>query len=302
MSTNDKVKKASKITTISSAIVLAAFIACAGFTAFSVNNITAVVEDNIIANKNGVPTAWSNLEQLDSLESETSAIVSNGYVEYTTSLKNSDPHQIFNLTHISSFISEANNVGFVPLTEESLEYTYDPSAADSWIPVSISSPDSDETGFKLDSTIYLGGANSSTDTVYFRYNVSPSEEGSVSDKISFVTETDLGDANITTNTSSVEYNKAAFLTNSENAAAAENNTEPATESDSSYAKPLGAFSNTPSSSVISASTFGAINISKDTFNTSVIIIASALGAITIVMIIYIIIRKKKSHAKTKKSA
>ena len=293
-------KAVHRVSTIASIFVLVAFLACAGFTALSVSQITAVVEENIVANKNGVPTSWSSLEPRDTTESTTSATINNGYIEYVTSIKNSDPAKATNVTHISSFIQDQKNVGFIPLEENALEYTYTPSEENTWTPLRISAPDSDESGFKLDTPLYLGRADTSADTIYFRYNISPSEEGTVSDKVAFVTEDSLGNTKLTVGSASLDYDKTAAydLEGSSESTESESSSSEAssTEADSSYTKPLGAFSSAsvPSGAIINSSTFGIINIPKDSFTSSIIIIASALAVFVVSFIVYIII-----HAKAK---
>lgn len=277
--------KKSNRTAIALGCSVAAFIAFMGFTFFSVNNIASTVDAAVVANKNGLPVSWDSLAKVDSTSSITSArVINDDYVQYTTYLKNTDKSSTLALTHIASYVDANDDSGFVPLSERNLEYTYDPSDSNSWTPVTISKPGNMSDNFKLSYPLFVGAADSNTDTVYFRYNVSPREAGTVSDKVAFVTENESGVTALTTSDSSI-----AFAENSGNEVVAV--VDPSDES-GEYTAPLGAFSETPSSTIINAATLGSINISPDSLNASIIIMIATLAIFACSLIVYMVIRGK----------
>ncbi|MBQ3309060.1 hypothetical protein IJG78_00075 [Candidatus Saccharibacteria bacterium] len=303
----------SKLTTYASIFALIAFLGFAAFTTASVTNIASIVESNILANKNGVPEGWDSLSGRDTVEASTTATVNDGYVEYVTSLKNSDQNDSLSLTHVSSFVSEEDSSGFVPLAEKTLEYTYDPANENSWTPVPISAPENSDDGFKLKNALYVGQGGSNTDTIYFRYNVSPADDGTIEDKVSFVTENATGDTSLTTTTNSLDYQKSQNPVSDNSETSTASNTEEVAENpdgqeidtsseetESTYTKPLGVSSKTPSTSVMNASTLGSISISPDAISKSIIVIVIALGIFAISLIVYLVVRSKTNKKPAKK--
>ena len=286
-----------KAMTIASIIALVAFLGVASFSAISVTSIASIVEGKVLANKDGVPKAWDTYDTAESVQATTETQINDSYVEYTASIKNSD-NNVVSLTHLSSYVEEeGTRGGFVPLAENTLEYTYNPEDKNSWSPVKISAPSNKEDGYKLDSALYIGEEGTNTDTIYFRYSVSPAEDGTVNDKVAFVTEDASGDAAVSVSNSSVEYQKTPVETASDtNTETNPSNTE---NGDSSYAKPLGVSSKAPTTTIVNASSLGAISISEETVTPSIIVVFVALGIFATSLIVYLIIRnkdtKKKSH-------
>lgn len=284
-----------RITTIASALALVAFVGVAMFATISVTSIASLVEGNIVANKNGVPTEWESLSKEAEVTAKTeSKVVSNDYVQYVASIKNEDDSTL-SLTHVSSYVTAESSKGFVPLAENTLEYTYDPINANSWTPVKISAPENSEEGFKLDTSLYLGETNSNTDTIYFRYNVSPTEEGTVSDTVAFVTKDWHGDVAVTVSENTVEYQKAVSENANDNIEVADPES-----GDGTYAKPLGVSSEAPSASVVNAATLGAISVSEETITPSIIVMLVALGIFALALVVYLVVRSKDNKSKAKK--
>lgn len=280
-----KIAKNRKITSVASAVALAAFLLVAGFATVSVTNIASIVEGTVLANKDGVPGAWEGLDNLNNLEVKTSAEVNSDYVAYTTELKNADDSTRA-VTHISSYIAEeGTRGGFVPLNEETLEYTYDPSNEKSWTSVKVTEPANDGDGYKLGSTLYLGEEGSNTDTIYFRYSVSPVEEGTVSDTVSFVAqEVSSGELAMVSGESAVEYQKPVATETS----SSENTDDP------NYAKPLGVSSQASNTAVVNAKTLGAISLSQETVTPSIIAMFVGLGIFAASLIVYLVVHSKNT--------
>ncbi|MBR2864073.1 fibro-slime domain-containing protein [Candidatus Saccharibacteria bacterium] len=134
-------------------------------------------------------------------------IVSDQLVAYRTSLKNIDPDNPLYLTHLSSYVEDENgNSGFLPLNKNLISYTYTPEVADSWIPLELTAPGTSSNSFMLATPLALGRSGTSTDTLYFKYNLEPAESrGIVSNKVAYLTQNGYGDVGISFDTSIVEY-------------------------------------------------------------------------------------------------
>jgi hypothetical protein len=299
--------KASKVTSVLVIILSLVFVSVIGVTAFSITNVVSVVEANAPASKSGIPKDWNNYEQKTSVGSEISSrIVNDEYVQYTTSLKNNSNTESLSITHFASYIDGNRNDGFIPLSYNSLEYTYDSDNADSWTPIDISSPDNGNDGFKFNHNIYVGISGSYTDTVYLRYNVDMSaNDGLVDDVVAYIVETKDGNVSVATNSTTTEYNPldATISTAEEDLALAkglgltQDSATSAIDESGEYVKPLGVSSEFPSANIISLSHLGAISISKDTLTTSIIVIFAAVGVFIVGLAAYLIFRH---HASAKK--
>ena len=141
-------------------------------------------------------------------------IIDEQLISYVSSLSNIDTENPLYLTHISSYLDNGDGgKGFLPLNDSLISYTYTPEDSDSWIPLEITAPDSNESGFKLVHPIALGKANSGTDVVYFKYHVLPTNQsGEVMNKIAYLTENGYGDVGISYDTSYVKYKELEPVT------------------------------------------------------------------------------------------
>ena len=300
-SRNHKEKHSSyKITRVAMASVLVALLAFAGFATFSVNDIATTVEDHVLANVNGVPEAWTNYSKESKLETTISSrIVNNSYIEYTLAIKNNDNSHSASLTHLSSYVSNGDKNGFISLNDDSLEYSYSDTESKSWNNMNILEPSNKEDGFKLEKDIYLGKEGTTTDTVYFRYIVSPSEEGKISDKVSVLAKSDSGKNEVATAENDIEYNKPDEVRLAAEAVVRENPTvarqDPNDES-GEYAKPLGVESN-PNSGVISTSSLGSVFLSPNSFAGNNIIILGILAVFVVCLAVYLVARNRGKKAK-----
>lgn len=122
-------------------------------------------------------------------------------IEYTTSVKNRDPQFPLQLNRISTFISdestekdsdgnniEHKNIGFLPHSAKTLYYTTTPNDENSWQPVEISAPTSDENGFTLKEPITMSPAGQAGDTLHFRFIAETSEfDGNITNRTSYYT-------------------------------------------------------------------------------------------------------------------
>lgn len=261
-----KERKTSAIITVS---VLIAFLIVAVFaTITSVVNVTSILEGNVLANKTGIPESWNKLENTDMVKIDTKTQTNDDYVEYVTSVKNSNDKHI-TLTSISSYLEEGTKGGFVPLAEKTLEYTYDPGNDKSWTPAQVIAPNNNKDGYKFNSALYLGESGSTTDTIYFRYNIFPLGEGSITNKVAFVTENEDNDLAISINDSSLDYKKSGS-------------------------------SKAPSTTAVSVSSLGAVSVSQEVIVPSIIIMSVALGMFTASLIVYLVIRKKSRSRKKRR--
>lgn len=279
------------------ATVLLVFLAFATFVVLSISGIASTVEESIIANKNGVPEAWTELSSEPHLEpSVSSRVINNSYIEYTVSVKNTDSNHSAVLTHLSSYVKNGEKDGFIALDNDALEYSYSNTEAKSWSNSAISKPSNNGDGSKLSDGIYIGKGGSATDTVHFRFVVSPSEEGKVDDTISIISKSDNGEQKLVTTTDDIEYTKVDDTRLAAEAIVRENPTvarqDPNDES-GEYTKPLGV-ETTPSSNIVSTSSIGAIFLSPDAFTGNIIIIVSTLGIIAVGLMVYLIARNKKA--------
>ena len=134
-------------------------------------------------------------------------IIENKLIAYTSNLKNIDPKNPLYLTHLSSFINDNDSqVGFLPLNNRTVYYTYTPDDNSSWKPLEITAPGATLDNFRLTTPLYLGPAGSASDTLYFRYNMLPEDtDGTVYNKIAYLTENIYGDTGISYDNIVLEY-------------------------------------------------------------------------------------------------
>jgi hypothetical protein len=105
-------------------------------------------------------------------------VVDNSLVRYTSSLTNRDPANSLNVTHIASFLNngeefDENGLGFLPLSDGNIFYTFTPEDESSWRPISVSAPLVTDAGSQLAAPIRLAPNGKAGDTIYFAFYVVP---------------------------------------------------------------------------------------------------------------------------------
>lgn len=131
-------------------------------------------------------------------------------VEFQASIKNRDPARPLDLERLAAYIredtAETGTVdGFLPLDVQTLYYTTTPDDNDSWQPVDISAPSSEQTGFNLTKSIRMSPSGQAGDTLYFRYFAETAEySGNMTSKVSFYT-TLNGNSGVTYDYDTVTY-------------------------------------------------------------------------------------------------
>ncbi len=126
-----------------------------------------------------------------SADSEVSSnVISNSLISYSGYLKNTDPINTLTLTHISAFINNSANIeesGYLPLSAQTLEYTYTPDNESSWTGLQVNAPATTSDGFALAEPLELTPSGSGVDTVYFRFNYAPETDGDYTSTVAFLT-------------------------------------------------------------------------------------------------------------------
>ena len=252
-------KRSRKISKLMMALLPVAFLSIIGIVALAIVSVISIAKSELPAEDNGIPSDWIAYEEAVDVDSKiTARMVGDKYVEYTASLKNNSTSDELIITHLSSYINGNKNSGFVSLSSNSLEYTYEPDRANSWTPVSINDPGTKANNFAFDYDIYIGQAGTKTDTIYFRFNVNISKDGLVDNVISYVTE----DQGIITDSVSID-------TDAENSSAEK------------------------SDEITSWATISSIHFdkaSKNNLSNDVIIISAAIGIFALGVAIYLVCR------------
>lgn len=291
----NKLLKKYSIVTVTATVLFIAFVA---FTAGTVNNFTSLVEQSGLSSHNGVPATWNDKDALAGLSSETFTENKGGYLQYTTVVRNTNTGRDATLTHVASYYSEPSNSGFVPFNTSGLEYSYSPNTKGSWNKVSVSAPSPDETGFKLGTEINLTSSENEHNVVYFRYIVSPDQEGTIIDKVSFLAKNAQGQKGvIVSDQASISYERPNSV---EVLALSGKSLSEDPSGESTFAEPLGVMSDTSSTDVISATALGSFSLSSETTNRNIIIVVAIVCGFAACLIAYLIIRtranaKKKKH-------
>lgn len=178
-------------------IFLCAFLAVALIATASVLSLHfAFTHADTALDKDGVPEIWANAaENSVAVDSSVDTITfddsAEPFVEYRVRLENTSASQLY-LTHFASYISSAEQSGFVPLNGTNLEYTYTPEQNDSWQQLAVSAPANNLDGSKLSEHLALGAASTPFNALYLRYNVAydPEHADQLSVKVSSLTSSD----------------------------------------------------------------------------------------------------------------
>ena len=139
----------------------------------------------------------SNMQWPITADPKVSAeLMDGGLIQYTTSIKNYNPQRPLDIVGFASFLVEGtefdrdNGLGFLPLSGDSLAYSWTPGDESSWINLDIAAP-ADDTGFMLSDVLTLSPEGLAGDTLYLRYYVQPTEEnGELYNRVSYLTEDD----------------------------------------------------------------------------------------------------------------
>ena len=299
-------------------IMLTAFVAFAGVSIATVNSIHNAFTATILASSTSVPHAWSSLPPSSDVTTSLDATTSDTIVIYTASLKNAKDSAL-SLTNLASFMDEAHGThdGFLPLNAENTEFSYDATDENSWNALSLSLPGNSKNSFRLADALTLGPAGSSTDTLYIRYQISPStNEDVVSNRLIAVLGDADGSSSVAIASGSVAINivettspsVVAADTTSENPhalfdrLAAGESLEYATETpvtvanvdedaDSAFAKPLGVSSEALGIKTIASAVTSGESVDSDFITTTNLILVGLLAVFVIAFVGYIIVVK-----------
>ncbi len=293
-------RKNTKSTNILSAFVLALFLGFVGFTIFAIGNISSVVEEKIVSSINNIPSSWAELEEESTIQNNISYRVVDGTkVQYLVSVQNNGDMPV-EITHLSSYMEDGDKKGFMSLVNGLLEYTYTKDNSISWTKVEVSEPGNKSDSFKLSNMVYLGKKGDATDNAYFRFMVDLTEDALVSEKVSFIVEKVDGTQKLSSSSTNIAFHKPDETRMAAEKIAFEDPSsalQDPTDESGEYTKPLGVISESTSDKSTSADLLGIISISPDSFNVSMIIATSLLGAFALSLIIYLVVRAKRNSSR-----
>ena len=190
-------------------IMVAAFVAFAGFSAITVINTRKGIDSTVITSKIQTPESWSNIPTSSDAKTSLDVATDNSVVLYTASITNTKEDGSLYLTNFASYLDEAhgNHDGFLPLNNETAEYSYNPTDTNSWQTLNISAPKNGMDGFRLDNSLAIGPAGSNTDTIYIRFQIAPTaDQDVVSNKVAVVVDDGYGYRSSATASTSVATN------------------------------------------------------------------------------------------------
>lgn len=147
-------------------------------------------------------------------------------VQFITSITNRDPDNNLQLNRLAAYIDETTRKiddngkietssinGYLPLNAKTLYYTRTPNDSSSWQPVEISAPANSDNGFALATPLTMSPANTTNDTLYFRYFGETSDlAGTMTSIVSYYT-TNNGVSGVTYDYNSVSYEALAVYRN-----------------------------------------------------------------------------------------
>lgn len=285
--------KTKKPGTVICTVALAVFILFVGLIAASVNRLSSEVDDMTVGQAEGVPRSWSEYETSGSVLSQTETEIKGDMIVYTTVVTNRNQTGSMAITHIASYVGGGTK-GFLPLNENSLEYSYYPDMPGSWNPLSVTNPGDNDTDFKLATDIYIGSAGSSNSKVYFRYSVTPSTSGEISGKVSFIAQDATEKKQVITSESLVAYELTA---QEETIAVASEgqNLENDNTGESAFAAPLGVTSDEHAVESVPLSLIGAVSLSEGMITGSLVVLVICVGIFVASLIAYLATRKKEEQ-------
>lgn len=190
-------------------VMLAAFLMFAGVSAFMVSTLNTTLGSAIIASSSEIPKAWSELPVSADAKVSLDVSTSDALVIYTAAIQNTRADENLYLTNFASYLDEAHGSknGFLPLDQTTAEFTYNPDDNASWNPLELSAPRNGAKGFRLANSLTLGSAGSDTDTLYVRFQVTPSlDQDVVSDKVAALVDDGYGYSSLASASTSVAVN------------------------------------------------------------------------------------------------
>lgn len=261
-----KKAKSRKISKLMVAFLSVAFLAIVGGVALFAIGTIFIAKSRVPSSSDGIPINWKVYEETSNVESKiTAKNIDDKYIQYVASLKNDSDSNELTISQLSSYIAGNKYHGFISLSEDNLEYTYEPDRANSWTPISISEPGILDENFEFDYHIHIGRAGTKTDTVYFRFNVDVSDDGLVDNVISYVITDESGLKNIITDSASIDTDDGS-----------------------------GQSSTKSSDEITSWATISTVNFdetSRESLSTDVIVIVAAIGVFAVGLAIYLICRR-----------
>lgn len=298
-------------------IMVMAFVAFAGFSAITVITTRKGIDATVIATKSQTPEAWANIPASADVKTNLDVTTDGSIVLYTASITNTKEDGSLYLTNFASYLDEAHgdNDGFLPLSSDTVEYTYSPTDASSWQALGLSAPKNGTTGFRLANAITIGPAGSNTDTVYVRYQISPSaDQDVVSNKVAVLIDDIYGYKSSATTSASVAINiveadpyiVAADTPNpnphaifdelfGDGNSSSENATTVAVNEDengeSAFTQPLGAFSEVTDLKTIASVTTTETEVDDSFLSTASMILIAILAVFAIAFVGYIVVVK-----------
>ncbi len=298
-------------------VMVAAFVAFAGFSAITVIGLRQNIDTTAIASNSQTPESWANFPVSADVKTNLDVATDSSVALFTTSVTNTKEDGLLYLTNLASYLDEAHgdHDGFLPLDSETAEYTYTPDDSSSWQALSISAPKNGVTGFRLTNALALGPAGSNTDTLYIRFQVSPSaDDDIISDKVAFLLDDNYGyrssatastsvaihivenDPYIvatddTTNTNPHAIFDELFGDNSNSSNTSTVATKEDENGDSAFAQPLGVFSEVTELKTIATVANTDTEVDGSFMSTASIILVAILVVFAIALIGYIIVVK-----------
>ncbi len=296
-------------------VMIAAFVAFAGLSLAIVNNIHRTVETTVLATNSSLPRAWDGFSTSADAVTTLDVVTSDTVAIYTVSIKNTSSSTLY-LENLASFMDEAHGDrdGFLPLSSENTEYSYSENNPDAWSALSLSAPKNGLDGFRLANSLAIGPAGSDTDTLFIRYQVSPSlDKDVISNNFAGLLKKTDGSSVVTTGSTSVAINiesadpfvvaadtpsndpHAIFdqLYAEEHGGATEPSTVAVAEddADSAFARPLGVFSEQLSIKTVASVATSTETVDGDFIATTNLILVGILAVFAIAFIGYIVVVK-----------
>lgn len=311
VNTNHQSSDASHLQATSSKFFLLGFLAICIITALSVLFMNVAFKNApTAADKDGVPELWANAyspsgDITASVETRKYDDVENPFIEYRFLLTNFDSSRSTYLTHFSAYIASDTNKGFVPLTSDSLEYTYTPEADDSWKQLPLSAPANSTSGFRLTDPLALGASGTPFSTLYLRYNVAynTASDTAIDAKLSAVTTPDNSSTPTLTTTAVAigQHGSSNEIAISDDPAISSATlTENPLSDETGYTAPLGVSSSfTPGLSVI-GSVLPEFQLDSYAFlGMGQIVLLAAIAVLVISLIVYLVTLKRPAKSQQK---
>ena len=267
-------------------LLLAAF---CGFVILSdvvIRNLNQTIDDTVLVARDGTPATWNfaTNKTLAELSLEGKAL-SDDFIQYTSSVENLTDSTI-KITHLASYLETKQGSGFINFNGNTIEYSYDPSDKNSWQEVAISEPANSTDGFKLSSAIKIPPVGSDENRVYFRYKVSSEGNDEISDNFVVLVADKGGTASKFVNTITLA---TAVVPET---VAISNDKNPSSDTDQSYAKPLGVNSTVANTDIVDSVVETTGNLANTLTSNSILILMAILGVFAICFISYLALTKQ----------